>query len=140
MRPLTRSCFLLLLLGRLSLLASLFLGIFLSLLSPPFPLRASALILLSVAKVRISPTLTLVSLMIWYSGLTALFSLAKSGSGVLVNLSLCSTEATLSFSASPVCPFQMAQFVQVFLMKPAPFCKLFAGLGSTNKSATSLSI
>ena len=34
--------------------------------------------------------------------------------------------------------FQQAQHAQVFPLKPAPFCKLFAGLGSTNKSATSL--
>ena len=33
---------------------------------------------------------------------------------------------------------QQAQYAQVFLLKPAPFCKLFAGLGSTNKSVTSL--
>ena len=38
----------------------------------------------------------------------------------------------------PLFPFQQAQFVQVFPLKPAPFCKLFAGLGSTNKSATFL--
>ena len=34
--------------------------------------------------------------------------------------------------------FQQAQYVQVFPLKPAPFCTLFAGLGSTNKSATCL--
>ena len=34
--------------------------------------------------------------------------------------------------------FWQAQFVQVFPKKSAPFCKHFAGLGSTNKSATSL--
>ena len=38
----------------------------------------------------------------------------------------------------PLLPFQQAQFVQVFLLKPAPFCTLFAGLCSTNKSAISL--
>ena len=38
----------------------------------------------------------------------------------------------------PLFPFQQAQCVQVSLLKPAPFCKLFAGLGSTNKYATSL--
>ena len=36
-------------------------------------------------------------------------------------------------------PFQQAQNAQVFLLKPAPFCKLSAGHDSTNKSATSLS-
>ena len=34
--------------------------------------------------------------------------------------------------------FQQAQYVQVFPLKPAPFCKVFAGLDSTNESATSL--
>ena len=38
----------------------------------------------------------------------------------------------------PVSPFRQAQYAQVFPLKPVPFCKLFAGLGSTNKSATSL--
>ena len=44
-------------------------------------------------------------LMIWYCGQTALFLflLAKGSSGVLANCSLCGTEATLSFSAGPVC-------------------------------------
>ena len=67
--------------------------------------------------------------MIWQSGLTALFPFffGKGGSGVLVNCSLCGTVATLSF--------RQAQYVQVFPLKPAPFCKLFAGLGNTNKSA-----
>ena len=35
-------------------------------------------------------------------------------------------------------PFQPAQYTQVFPLKPAQFCKLFAGLGSINKSAISL--
>ena len=34
--------------------------------------------------------------------------------------------------------FWQVQFVQVFPLKPAPFCKLSAGLGSTNKSSISL--
>ena len=34
--------------------------------------------------------------------------------------------------------FRQVQFVQVFPLKPAPFCKLSAGLGSTNKSSISL--
>ena len=61
-----------------------------SLWSPPFPLFAPALIPLSLAKVRLTLTLTLSPLTIWYSGLTALFLflLAK---------------AALSFSAGPVC-------------------------------------
>ena len=107
MRPFTRSCFLLLLLGRLFLLAlPVLLGICLpSPWSPPFSLHAPALILLSLAKVRLSPTLTLSSLMICYFGQTALFLFlfGKGNSGVLANCSLCGSEATLSFSAGPIC-------------------------------------
>ena len=107
MRPLTCSCFLLLVLGRLSLLALPFLlEICLrSRCSPPFPLHALALILFFLAKVRLSPTLTLSALMIWCFGQTALFLFlfCRGGSGVLTNCSLCGTEATFSFSAGPVC-------------------------------------
>ena len=100
MRPLTRSCFLLFALGRLFLLALPFpLGICpCSPCSPPFPLHALALIPLFLAKVRLSPILTFFPLMIWCS-----FPFGKGGSGVLANCSLCGTEATLSFSAGPVC-------------------------------------
>ena len=35
-------------------------------------------------------------------------------------------------------PFHQAQYVSVFPLKPALFCTLFAGLGSTNNSAISL--
>ena len=38
----------------------------------------------------------------------------------------------------PLFPFRQAQYVQVIPLKPAPFCTLFAGLGNTIKSATSL--
>ena len=64
------SCFFLLVLGRLLLLAlSVLLGICLRLpWSPPFPLYALSLISLSLAKVRLSPILTLSPLMIWCSG------------------------------------------------------------------------
>ena len=106
MRPLTRSCFLLLVLGRLFLLALLFLlGICLpSRWSPPFPLHALALIPLSLGKVRLSPILTLPThdLVLWTDGSVS-FPFGKGGSGVLANCSLCGTEATLSFSAGPVC-------------------------------------
>ena len=100
--------------------------------SPPFPLHALVLILFSLAKVRLSPTLTLSPLMIWYSGQTALFLflLARADPAYL--------PTALSVALRPLFPFQQAQFVQVFPLKPAPFCMLFAGLGSTNKFATSL--
>ena len=135
MRQLIRSCFLLLLpLGRLSLLILSFLiGIYVpSLWSPFFPLHALALILLSLGKVRLSPTLTLSPLMIWYSGQTALFLLllAKTAPAYL--------PSDLSVALRPLFPFQQAQYVPVFPLKPAPFCTVFAGLGSTNKSAISL--
>ena len=67
--------------------------------------------------------------MLW-TDLSAPFPFGKYGSGVLVDCSLCGTEATLFFLPG--------QYAQVFPLKHAPFCKLFAGLGSTNKSATSL--
>ena len=44
----------------------------------------------------------------------------------------------LSVALSPSFPFPQAHYSQVSLLKPAPFCTLFAGLGSTIKSATSL--
>ena len=134
MRPLTRSCFLLLLLERLFLLAlPVLLGICLpSLWSPPFPLHALALILLSLAKVRLLPTLTLSSLMIWYSGLTALFLFH------LAKMALAYLPIDFSMVLRPLFPFLQAQYVQVFPLKPAPFCTLFANLGSISKPATSL--
>ena len=134
LRPLTRSCFLLLVLGGLLLLALPFLlGICSrSRWSPPFPLHALALIPLTLAKVRLSPSLTLSPLMIRYSGLTALFLFlsARAAPAYL--------PTALSVALRPLFPFRQAQYAQVFWLKPAPFCTLFAGLGSTNKSAISL--
>ena len=133
MRPLTRSCFPLLVLGRLFLFALPFLrGIYLcSPWSPPFPLHALAMIPLTLAKVRLSPILTLSPLMIWCFGQTALFLflLAKAAPAYLPN--------ALSVALRLLFPFRQAQYVQVFPLKPAPFCTLFAGLGSTNKSVFS---
>ena len=87
---------------------------------------------LSLAKVRLSPTLTSFPLMNWYSGQTALFLflLAKAAPAYL--------PTALSVALRPLFPFRQAQYVQFFPLKPAPFCTLFAGLDSTNKSATSL--
>ena len=100
--------------------------------NPPFPLHAPALIPLSLAKVRLSPTLTLSPLTIWCSGQTALFLflMARAAAAFL--------PTALSVALRPLFPFRQAQYVQVFRLKPAPFCTLFAGLGSTNKSAISL--
>ena len=131
MRPLTRSCLLLFVLGRLLLLSvPVLLGIYLpSQCSPPFPLHAFALIPLTLAKVRLSPTLTLSPLMTWYSGQTALFLflLARAAPAFL--------PTALSMALRPLFPFRQTQFVPVFPLKPAPFCTLFADLGNTIKSA-----
>ena len=134
MRPLIRSCFLLLLLGKLFLLALPFLlGICLrSLWSPPFPPHALALIPLSPANVRLLPTLTLSLFMVWCSGLTVLFLflLARAAPACLAT--------ALSVALRPLFLFRQAQYAQVVPLKPAPLYMLFAGLGSTNKSAISL--
>ena len=85
----------------------------------------------SLAKVRLSPTLTLSPHMIWCFGQTALFLflLAKAAPAFL--------PTALSVALRPLFPFQQAQYAQVFLLKPVPFCTLFAGLGSIIKSAIS---
>ena len=87
---------------------------------------------LSLAKVRLSPTLTFSPLMIWYSGQTALFLF------LFAKVAPAFLPTVLSVALRALFPFRQAQYVQVFLVKPAPFCTLFAGLGSTNKSAISL--
>ena len=70
-------------------------------------------------------------LMIWYSELTALllFLLAWAAPAFLLT--------ALSVALRQLFLFQQAQYVQVFPLKPVPFCTLFAGFGSTNNSATS---
>ena len=131
MRPLTRSCFLLLVLGRLFLLALPFLlGICLpSRSSPPFPLHALALIPISRQGAALAHLDSLSPLMIWYSGQTVLFLflLARAAPAFL--------PTAFSVALRPLFPFRQAQFVLVFPLKPAPFCTLFAGLGNTIKSA-----
>ena len=97
-----------------------------------FPPHALALIPLSFAKVRLSPTLTLSPLMIWYSGHTALFLL------LLARAAPAFLPTVLSVALRPLFPFWQAQYAQAFLLRPVPFCTLFAGLGSTYKSAISL--
>ena len=103
---------------RLFLLALPFLfGIFpRSQWGPPFPLHALALVSFFLSKVRLSLTLTL----FFFD------SFGKGGWGAFANCSLYDTEATLC---------QQAQYVQVFLLKPAPFRKLLASFGRTNKFA-----
>ena len=70
--------------------------------------------------------------MIWCSGLTALFLL------LLAKAALAFLPIAFSVAPRPLFPFQQAQYVQTFPLKPVPICMLFAGLRSTNKPATSL--
>ena len=86
----------------------------------------------SLAKVRLSPILALSPLMIWCSGQTALFLF------LLTRAAPAFLPTALSVALRPLFHFRQAQYVQVSPLKPAPFCTLFAGLGSTNKSAISL--
>ena len=65
-------------------------------------------------------------LAIWTYGSVS-FPFGKGGSGILANCSLCGSEATLSFSAGPVC--------SRFPAEACPLCKPSAGLGSTNRPA-----
>ena len=65
-------------------------------------------------------------------GQTALFLF------LLAKAALSYLPTALSVALRPLFPFHQVQYVQVFPLKPVPLCTLFAGLGSTNKSATSL--
>ena len=56
---------------------------------------------------------------------------------LLANAALAYLPTAFSVALRPHFPFQQAQYVQVFPLKPAPFCTLFAGLGSTGKPAIS---
>ena len=71
-------------------------------------------------------------LMILCSGQTALFL------SFLAKTALAYLPIALSVALRPPFSFRQAQYAQVFPLKPAPLCMLFAGLGSTNKSVTSL--
>ena len=58
---------------------------------------------------------------------------------LLTKAALAYLPTTFSVALRPPFSFKQTEHNQVFSLKPAPFCTLFAGLGSTNKSATSLS-
>ena len=70
--------------------------------------------------------------MFWYSDQTALFLflLARAAPAFL--------PTAISMALRPLFPFQQAQYVYVFPLKPVRFCTLFAGLGRTNKYTISL--
>ena len=97
-----------------------------------FPLHDLALNSLPLVKVPLSLILTLSPLMIWYSGQTDVFLF------LLVKVALAFLPTALSVALRTLFPFQQAMYVKVFLLMLAPFYILFAGLGRTNKSATSL--
>ena len=65
-------------------------------------------------------------LTIWCSGQTALFL------SLLVNTGLAYLPTALSVASRPSFSFQHVQHAQVFPLKLAPSCTLFAGLDSTN--------
>ena len=87
---------------------------------------------LFIAKVRLSLTLTLSHLTSWYFGQTAFFLF------LLAKAALAHLPTALSVVLRPLFHFRQAQYAQVSLLKTAPFCTMFADLGSTNKSAISL--
>ena len=92
-----------------------------------FPCSRSNLLFL--AKVRLSPILTLSHLTTSYSKQTALFLF------LLAKAALAYLPTALSVALRPLFPFRQAQYAQVFPLKAAPFCTLFAGLSIINKSA-----
>ena len=132
MHPLTRSYFLPLLLGGSCCLP------FLSSLESSFTMEST----LSSPCSRSDPPLFCqgaalahldsLPLMIWYSEQMALLLclLAKAAPAFL--------PTALSAAQRLLFPFQQVQYVQDFPLKPAPFCTLFAGLGSSIKPAISL--
>ena len=76
----------------------------------------------------LSLTSTLSPLTIWYSRPMALFLY------LLARAALTYLPTARSVALRPLFPFWQAQYAQVFPLKPAAFCTLFAGLGSTIKS------
>ena len=110
LRPLKRLCFLLRLPGRLFLLA----------------LLLAALFLLETCLAHLD-SFPLHDLLLWQTAMF-LFFLSRAALAYLPT-ALSGTEATLFFSAGPVCSSFSAEACAIRM--------LFAGLGSTNKSATS---
>ena len=90
-------------------------------------------------------SLSLSSAAVLFTSLTlnALFTICCSRQtalflSLLAKTALAYLPIALSVALRPPFSFQQVQYVQVFPLKPAPFCTLFVGLGSTNKSATFL--
>ena len=74
-------------------------------------------------------SIPLYDLVLWTDG-SVPFPFGKGGSGLLANYSLCGAEATFSFLAGPV--------FSGFSAEACAILQVLAGLGSTNKPATSL--
>ena len=87
---------------------------------------------LFLTKVQLLLHFTLSHLKTWYSGQMGLFLF------ILARAALAYLPTALSVALRPLFPYQQVQYAQVFPLKPVPLSKLFAGLGSTNKSVTSL--
>ena len=134
MRSLTRSCFLLLLQRRFSLLVPPFLlGTCLpALRSTPFSLQTPALILLSRQGAAFAHLDSFRShkWVVWTNGSVS-FPFGKGGSSIAY------LPTALYVALKPLFPFHQAQYDQVFMLKLVPFYKVSAGLDSTNKSTTS---
>ena len=105
---------------------------------PPFIVESTLFSLCSrsdphfLTKVQLSLTLTFSPLTTWCSELMALFLF------LLAKAALAFFPTALFVALRPLFLFQHPQYAQVSLLKSAPFCTLFSGLGSTNKSAASL--
>ena len=97
----------------------------------PFAEEYSSLFLSFAAVLFTSLTLNAL-LTIWCSGQTALFHF------FLSKTALAYLPTALSVALKPLFSFWQAQYAQIFPLKPALLCKLFAGLSSTKKSAISL--
>ena len=130
LRSLTRSCFLQLLVGRFFLL---------TLLETHLPSRWSWLLTLNapaldpfLSRQGATIALTIFHLTIWWSRLMALFLF------LLAKAALTSLPTARFLVLRQFFPFRQAQYVHVFSLKPVPFCKLCAGLGSINKCAIAL--
>ena len=91
----------------------------------------SSLFLSFAAVLFISLTLNAL-LTIWCNRQTALFL------SLLAKMALAYLPTALSVALRSLFSFQQTQYVQVFLLKLAPSCTLFAGLGSTHKPISSL--
>ena len=88
--------------------------------SSPFPLHALALIPLTLAKVRLSPILTLSPIMIWYSGQTVLFLflLARAAPAFLKPAPFCTPFAGLISTSNSAISLLFSYYLTLVLSSP----------------------